>query len=218
MLGKREKNTAKNKRAIVDALMKRIAENSFADIKIAHLCRDAGVSEASFYNYFPQKKDVLVYYIQLWSLETSWHAQVETKNSSGIKMIESIFIRTAESIRKHPQLMGEVVAFQAKMEMPEEWPELTEAEKLLAFPELKGVEKIKAQGLDGILPQNLQAAVEKGELPADTDIMRLVIALTSLFFGIPMLLHALPLDHLEEVFKQQLELIWVGARALGKDS
>jgi len=214
----RQKKTAHNKKILIDTLLQKMSTEPFEKIKISDLCRDSSVSQASFYNYFPQKKDMIVYYIQLWSLETAWHARHDSQSGGGLKIIESIFMRTAESLRNHPQIMAEVISFQAKMEMPEQWPELTDADKILAFPNLEGIEDIESKGLDGILLPNLKTAISQGELPAKTPVMNVVVALTSLFFGIPMILHAIDSDQLELIFKQQLELIWAGARSIGKEA
>lgn len=55
MFSKRERKTAENKQAIIRALLNRMDEEDINDIKISNLCKDSGVSEASFYNYFPKK-------------------------------------------------------------------------------------------------------------------------------------------------------------------
>lgn len=212
MANKREHTTAINKKRIVEALLKLLAEEDFQEIKIATLCKEAKVSQASFYNYFPQKRDVIVHFIQLWTLETTWYAQRDAEQKAGLSIIESIYKRAAHSIREHPQIMAEVIAVQARMQMPQEWPLLTEADKTVSFPTLEGIEQIEASGLDGILAPNLEAAIRNGELPTSTPVMSVVIALSSLFFGIPLLLHAIPTDRLEDIFQQQLDLIWAGAR------
>ncbi len=218
MATQREVNTAKNKRSLVNALLERLKEEAFNTIKISTLCKDAGVSQASFYNYFPQKKDMVVYFIQLWTLETSWYAQRESVSGAGLGVIESIFVRMADSIRKSPEIIGEVIAFQATNELPDEWPPLTDAEKKLAFPELEGIESVEGKGLDSILLPNLQIAVEKGELPESVSLMSLVIALTSLFFGVPILRRHLPTNQLGNIISEQLKLIWAGAHSMKKGS
>ncbi len=218
MATQREKNTAKNKRSLVDALLNRIKIEKFSAIKISDLCKDAAVSQASFYNYFPQKVDMVIYFIQLWTLETSWYALIDSKTGEGLGVIESIFVRMADSIRDHPEIIGEVIAFQATNKMPDHWPSINDAEKQLAFPNLNGIETIEAKGLDGIILPNLQAAVQRGELPENTPLMSLMIALTSLFFGVPILRDNFPPEALEGIISEQLQLIWAGARSISKES
>ncbi len=161
---------------------------------------------------------MIVYFIQLWTLETSWYAKRDSVSGAGLGVIESIFIRMADSIRKSPEIMGEVIAFQANNEISEEWPSLTDAEKQLAFPDLEDIETIEAKGLDSILLPNLQIAVEKGELPESINLMSLVIALTSLFFGILILRKHIVGDHLEAIISEQLQLIWAGAHSMKKEN
>ena len=53
MATKRALTTAYKKQALVEVLLYRMQMDDFEEIKISDLCRDAQVSEASFYNYFP---------------------------------------------------------------------------------------------------------------------------------------------------------------------
>lgn len=212
MYTKRERKTAENKQAIIRSLLSHMDKEDINDIKISDLCKDSGVSQASFYNYFPHKSDMLVYYIQLWSVETIWKAQNE-KGATGLGVIESVFKDSAKEIVEHPNVMMEIISFQAKWKPPEEgWPEIASIDKIVAFPDFKGIEKIPAQGLDSVLLPNLQVAVENGDLPPSTDIMTLVISLSSIFFGVPMLLGHIPAEYMEEIYNEQLNLIWDGAR------
>lgn len=212
MFSKRERKTAENKQAIIRSLLIKMEKEDINDIKISDLCKDSGVSPASFYNYFPQKSDMLIYYIQLWSIETIWKAK-NIEGKSGLSVIEEVFKSTAKEIVEHPNIMAEIISFQAKWKPPEEgWPEISSADKIIAFPEYKGIEKIPAHGLDSVLLPNLHVAVENGELPPSTDVMMIVISLSSIFFGVPMLLGHIPAEYMEEIYLQQLNLIWEGAR------
>lgn len=216
---KRERKTAENKQAIIRVLLEKMKHEDINDIKISYLCRRSGVSQASFYNYFPHKSDMLIYYIQLWSVSTIWKAKNRC-NKSGLTVIENIFKETAKDIVEHPNMMAEIISFQAKWKPPEEgWPEINKVDKIIAFPEFKGVEKIPAHGFDSILLSNLENAVESGELPKSTDIMTLVITLSSIFFGVPMLLGHIPAEYMEDIYLQQLNLVWAGARSkYGKEA
>jgi|WetSurMetagenome_2_1015567.scaffolds.fasta_scaffold63137_2 hypothetical protein len=211
MASKRDLTSAKNRNAIITVLLSRLENEEFEDIKISDLCSDAHLSQASFYNYFPQKSDMLVYFIQMWSVEMSWNALCKRK-LYGLKAIESIFRDTARSIMKHPHVISEIISFQAKWKPSAKWPVIGEADKIVAYPNYDGIEKIPAEGLDSLLLPNLQKAIEYGELPAGTPPMTLVISLASIFFGLPIILKHVPLDKVESIYLEQLSLLWDGAK------
>lgn len=58
-LSLREKKYAKTKLALLDAATERIGEKTFDAISVKELCEQAEVSEATFFNYFPKKQDLL---------------------------------------------------------------------------------------------------------------------------------------------------------------
>lgn len=75
----------------------------------------AEVSEPTFFNYFDSKLDMLVYFIQLWSIEMNSFAQSsELKCNSYIATIKDIFHKSSLQITSNPQLILEIIAFQAQ--------------------------------------------------------------------------------------------------------
>ena len=209
---KREITTAQNKQTLLLALLVRMGSERFEEIKITSLCKDVSLSEASFYNYFPQKTDILVYFIQLWSIEIAWKLKYEY-TFSGLEAIERLFKETARSTVEHPTQLAEIIAFLARLETVEEWPQISTADKLVAYPEYEGVENIVDEGLDRLLIPDLESAVKQGELPPQTPVKIIALAVASLFFGVPMFVtRQAPVHNLEEIFNEQLQLIWNGAR------
>lgn len=211
MATKRALTTAQKKQALVEVLLYRMQTEPFEEIKISDLCRDAQVSEASFYNYFPQKTDVLVYFVLLWSIEISWKLRYEN-HIAGLLEIEQFFRELAQSITEQATLIAEIIAFQIKWTPSGKWPQLTDADKLVAYPEYEKILTIEAEGLDKILMPSLEEAVARGELPQSTPLQVISSGISALFFGIPMLVKQVPIDRLHDIFLEQLRLLWDGAR------
>lgn len=211
MATKRALTTAQKKQALVEVLLYRMQMEDFDEIKISDLCRDAQVSEASFYNYFPQKTDVLVYFILLWTVEIGWKLRYEN-HIDGLLEIEQFFRELAQSIAEQPSLIAEIIAFQIKWTPSGKWPQLSEADKLVAYPEYEKIFSIEAEGLDKMLMPSLQEAVARGEIPESTPLSVIASGICSLFFGIPMLVKQVPREQLHDIFLEQLRLLWDGAR------
>jgi AcrR family transcriptional regulator len=209
----REETTAANKLAIVSALFTRTGYEEFNDIKISDLCRDASVSQASFYNYFPKKSDLLIYYVQLWSVHMTWKITID-KQLRGLRAIEFIFEDTSRSIAENPAIMAEILSFHARWKEKPRSAALTPSEKRIAYPDCNSIEEITAQGIDSMLQSHLLFAVNDGELPVNTPVNLTLPTLRSLFFGIQLMLKRVPLDQITEYCNQQLALVWAGIRQL----
>ena len=113
-LGLRERKTARARLALLDAVVERLGDRSLESIPVKDLCAAAEVSEPSFFNYFPQKTDLLVYFIQLWSVDMGWRLSLRKPGSTARSAVEDLFVETARQMDEGPGLMAEIFAFQAK--------------------------------------------------------------------------------------------------------
>ena len=188
LLPQREKKYAKTKIALLNALLDELDSKELSLIKIKELANLAEVSEPTFFNYFDSKLHMLVYFIQLWSVEMNAIAlKSEEKHSSYVEIIKDIFRQTAQEISEHPQIMLEIIAFHAQgVELKPH--KITSAEKWLFFPEIDEVETIEGMGLESILPPLIAKAINSKELPTSTNAEQLFLTLSSLFFGTALLL------------------------------
>lgn len=186
-LPQREKKYAKTKIALLNALLDELESKPLSAIKIKELALIAEVSEPTFFNYFDSKQHMLVYFIQLWSIDMNALAQkCEQKHDSYIEIIKDIFRETSQQIILHPQIMLEIIAFQAQgLELKPH--DITVAEKWHFFPKIEGVENIEGMGLESILPPLIRKAIEAKELPSSINAELLFLTLSSLFFGTALL-------------------------------
>ena len=186
-LPQREKKYAKTKIALLNALLDELKSKPLSAIKIKELAFIAEVSEPTFFNYFDSKQHMLVYFIQLWSIDMNALAQkCEQKHDSYVEIIKDIFRETSQEIVKHPQIMLEIIAFQSQgLELKPH--DVTSAEKWLFFPEIERVEEIEGMGLETILPPLIQKAVEAKEIGKESDVELVFLNLSALFFGTALL-------------------------------
>ncbi|MHB1222489.1 MAG: TetR/AcrR family transcriptional regulator [Gemmatimonadaceae bacterium] len=209
----RQRKFAQTKLGILDATLRAVRVRPLGDVTVRELCDAVSISEASFFNYFPRKADVLLYYVQLWSLEMAWHAGRLAPSQGGLAAIGEVFALTARRVAENPSVMAEIVAAQARMVEKPEFAEISLAERLLAFPELDGMEDVRGQGLDELLPPLLERAVAAGELPSPLDRDTAVVALVTIFLGAPVALRRSAPAALEHHYREQLRLLWAGLSA-----
>jgi AcrR family transcriptional regulator len=208
----RQRKFAQTKLGLMNAAIAAMRKRPLEEISTHELCRAASISSAGFFNYFRKKTDLLVYFIQLWSLEMTWHGRRLAQERGGLAAIEEVFALTARQVVKNPGLMAEIIAHQARMRVPEKPQEISLAERLLAYPHLPGIETLPAEGIESLLPPFLERAVAAGELPKDLDRGAGLLALTSVFFGVPIIFRPLDVRAIEPMYHQQLQLIWASLR------
>ncbi|MDH5470233.1 MAG: TetR/AcrR family transcriptional regulator, partial [Gammaproteobacteria bacterium] len=189
---------------------------SFESLSVKALCERVQISEATFFNYFPKKEDLIVYLDRLWTLELNWYGRQATEQKRGLAVIETLFRYTSIQIQKKPGLMGEIIAHEARARERHAGPEITPAERMIAFSDLDDINSLPDDSLENLLRSSLQAGIDQGELPPNTAIAAAMVALVSIFYGVPLAMqHANPAA-IGAMYRQQLALLWAGLRAVAQ--
>ncbi len=208
----REKKYARTKLALLEAAVTRLKTRAFEAISVKELCDEAMVSEATFFNYFPKKSDLLVYFVQMWSIDVAWHAAKATNGAGGTEAIEAIFARTAERARNRPRVMNEIIAFLARHRDELVFRPVSLAERIMAFPDRDALGDLPDDAFDSLLEPNISLAVARGELPPLTSPEQTRVVLETIFFGVPLALGIARADEVDRMYKQMLGLTWSGLR------
>jgi AcrR family transcriptional regulator len=204
----RERKYAATKAALLEAVLARLNDQTLESISVKEVCREVQVSETTFFNYFPSKPAVIFYLVQLWSITAGWEMQQTlAQGGSHLDAICTLFDLTAEQVVQTPGVMGEIVAWQARNRDKVVFTPLTPAEYALHFPDKTDIEQLQAQGIDQLLGAQLHAALQAGELPADSDLPALLLALMAIFFVTPVLLQQRPGADVKDAYRRQLQLV-----------
>lgn len=209
----RERKAARLRVGLARACVRGLAEASLEALAVRQLCDEVEVSEATFFNYFPRKTDLLRYWGQLQTLALAWHGQRAAVQRPGLTALEAVFEHAGQQIQAAPQAALALIALQATQRESPRRPEIGAAERWLAFPDLDGIETLPVCGLDGLLQAQLQQAVELGELPANTHLPSLMAGLSAIYFGVPLAMRG-SVAGLPRIYRQQLQLTWAGWRSL----
>lgn len=217
----RERKHARTKLALLQAAVERIRDKRLDEIPVKELCDEVEISEATFFNYFPKKDDLLHYLIQVWTFEVAWNAREAVGDDAGLAYVEQVFDYTGKKLADHPRLMLEIIAHMAlepHASSPQETrchkarTELSLAERLQAFPECEGVECVPELRLPDVLRAPLERAIETGELPKGVDLDGALLGLLGIFFGVPLWLGPHEPAGIRPAYRRQLELLWAGLR------
>lgn len=209
----RERKFARTRLSLAEAVTNHLEAASFESLSVKSLCERVQISEATFFNYFPKKEDLIVYLDRLWTLELNWYGRQATEQQHGLAVIEALFRYTSIQIQKKPGLMGEIIAHEARARERFDGPEITPAERMIAFSDLDDINSLPDDSLENLLRGSLQAGIDQGELPPNTALAAAMVALVSIFYGVPLAMqHANPAA-IGAMYRQQLALLWAGLRA-----
>lgn len=202
----REKKHAKTKIALANAFIDRLKTTRFCDISIKEVCQDVEVSEGTFFNYFPQKLDVISFYHQLHFLKVEWEISQKENKYEPLKLLECAFDMFAETIKK-PYLFYEIVSvFTAEHVKPKE-EDLTPAEKFFAYPDCEGIEHTKVESLDKFFLKYVKQAKKRGQIGKNISTTDAVTALKAVLVGVPLAIETEEFDKIPKIFKKQLGML-----------
>ena len=209
----RQRKFARTRLNLARVLADALGQQSFDEVSVKQLCRSAEVSEATFFNYFPRKQDLLAYLVHLWVLELGWHVQKATEELRGLAVVDALFAEVARTCESRPGVLAEMLAWIARGGSLDSDLQIGELEKQLAYPDLDDIGSVQVKGIDAWLLPPLEAAISNGDLPENTLVPLILTTLLSVLFGVPLTLLASDPTRIATVYRQQLALVLAGIRA-----
>ena len=70
----RDRKFAETKISLLNSFIDMLNKRPMEDISVKELCESIPVSDVTFFNYYPHKNELLVYYTQLWSIEVEYYS------------------------------------------------------------------------------------------------------------------------------------------------
>ena len=213
----RERKFAQTKVSLARAFRERLKEKRLQDISVKEVCDTLPISEVTFYKYFPEKTDVLVYLLQLWHYKAVWRLRRWEREKTNLEVIEAWFNFGEEQLEAYPAATGEIISFIMKEKGRLKFSEISVAELLFAYPDLEDIEKIEvpAEHHDDrcfMLPY-LYRAIEHGELPEGTDVEMVADMLDAIFIGSQLTLREESSQKARNVSHVLLKYLWQGIRS-----
>jgi len=204
----RQKKYAKTKNALTRAFMERLKSTKFSDISIRDVCASVEVSEGTFYNYFPSKADLASYFRTLTLLKISWEVKKKEGELKPLKLIEYVFDLILKDVEQ-PFLFYEIVSiFTAERVEPNRELKLVEMEKIYAFPECPGIEKIPVVTLGDLFSQVIEKGQKNGFISRNAKVHDIVLALMAIVVGLPLVIKMEDFNKLRKFYRGQLALLW----------
>lgn len=173
----RKEKSARLKVHILEQTLKNVGRKSFADLYVDDICDKVKISKVTFFKYFPQKEDVLMYYLRIWCL----HRAVDLRNKprEGVQGIYYLFEKLADEYELRPGIVLSLVAYLADMNRSIKPFPVKAEEKNFLYPTDEAVQQVEIQSIDQMLEKFILEAIFKKEITKTTatrDISNLLMA------------------------------------------
>jgi AcrR family transcriptional regulator len=179
--GLRERKAAKLKLLLVDLLTEELKSQDFQNINVERLSEKAMISKVTFYNYFPEKEDILRYFLSIWVYRLI--IDCHRLNKQGMAAVRFVFENMAENLNKNPNLYGNMLSLLTRKREFEYVQELTLAERAALYSDerLQAVEVKLSMG--HFLQTQCAIAIEQGEIKSSLSPEDLSLLIGSLIHG-----------------------------------
>lgn len=204
-VSKFEVRKARIKIDLLNEVLKGLENSKFDDININKICADSGISKVTYFKYFPNKGDILLYFMSIWN----YRIEIETiqRSLSGVKAIQHAFMSITR-IDNHMKIMTGLIGFISGIkEKPNQYT-LSRLEKKALFPDIdEQLYQADGKPLDIFFAHHLNTAVQDGDLDGNVNIEEYVVRLLTVFYGTPFTLFSLAKTELDKYYSCQLKSI-----------
>ncbi|HNX91366.1 MAG TPA: TetR/AcrR family transcriptional regulator [Candidatus Omnitrophota bacterium] len=198
---------ARTKIAVMNAFIARLREKSFDDISIQEICREAEISEGTFFNYFPAKIDIIYYYSFMMFLKIEWCACQEIPEGKYLSRINTAFEKLAEEMNS-PNMLYQLVALMITQKNRPSKISISSIERELVFPNCNGINDMPLLFIDEFLNEQLNEALANKELPKNIEIEDMQISLISILGGTLLATKFGNIINIKYHYMRQLHLFW----------
>lgn len=206
----RETKHARTKLAIMKVFMERLEYDRFEDICVKEVCKAAEVAQGTFFNYFPEKIEVIAYYLRLSTMRMVWKAKKDARPGKYLGLVDAIFDQISKEWNTD-HIVYQVLSVLARQTERPKSVSIPEVEKKLAFPLCDGIEYIPSLRLSEWFKEWIDKALDNGELPAGVNADDVVVALMAIIGGTLLATRfGNSVDKRGYYYKHHLKVFWRG--------
>lgn len=204
----RKEKAARLKVQVLEHTLKLIGKKPFEDIYVEDICEKVKISKVTFFKYFPQKEDVLLYHFRIWCLGRS--VDLKLKSREGMQGVYYLLDKLSEECEAHPGLMLSLIGYLSDAKRPPKPFPVKAEEKKLLFPEIEDVNTIEILSLDQMLEKFTLEAIMKKEITKTSSTRDITNLFTTLFLGSIISAHLNQQAPLKLFFRRNLDNLMKG--------
>ncbi len=204
----RKEKAARLKVQVLEHTLKLVGKKAFDDIYVEDICEKVKISKVTFFKYFPQKEDVLLYHFRVWCLSRS--VDLKLKPKEGIQGVYFLLDKLSEECETHPGLMLSLIGYLSDSKRPPKPFPVKPEEKKLLFPDVEDVSSVEILSLDQMLEKFTLEAIFKKEITKTTSTRDITNLFNTVFLGSIVTAHMTQQNPLKLFFRRNMDNVMKG--------
>lgn len=206
----RKEKAARLKIQILENTLKLIGKKPFEDLYVDDLCAKVKISKVTFFKYFPQKEDVLLYYFRIWSLNRA--VELKSKPKEGLQGIYYLSDKISEECEAHPGLMLSLIGYLADLKRPPKPFTVKPEEKGFLFPDQPEIHSVEILSLEQMLEKFTLEAIFRKEITKASGTKDITNLLMAVLLGSIVTAHINQISPQRFFFRKNIDLILKGVQ------
>ncbi|TCZ77715.1 TetR/AcrR family transcriptional regulator [Paenibacillus albiflavus] len=202
-LSLREIKQAKTRINLYLACMELVQNRPYGHVYVDELCAKAEISKGTFFKFFPQKEDLLLYSMQIWICKR--YVEIKKQGKRGLAAIHHLFQTVHDEAQTSTYGMLSLIAFLASREIIPGMPAFGEAELELLFSEDKELFHPASLTLSAMFAQYLNEAIEHQEIRDDIALTDLVKMMFTIFYGAFLTAHLVQTRDIMSIYEMHMQ-------------
>ncbi|MEM6361782.1 MAG: TetR/AcrR family transcriptional regulator [Bacteroidota bacterium] len=209
MVTLRQQKSARLKLQILKAALNLVGKNSFEELYVDAICGLVKVSKVTLFKYFPQKDDILLYYLRVWLL----HRAVELSKTEYVGLVGLRFLqeKLCDSFMNHPGVVLGLVSYLTSLKRPPGPVSLKTAERIQLYS-VEELENVEIRSLHQLVENFVLEAIFNGEITKRSDTNEIANLFLSVIYGTLVTAHLNQIAPIKIYMKRNLDLVLDGLR------
>lgn len=204
----RKEKAARLKVQVLEHTLKLIGKKAFDDIYVEDICEKVKISKVTFFKYFPQKEDVLLYHFRIWCLGRS--VELKQKPKEGMMGVYFLLDKLSEECETHPGLMLSLIGYLSDFKRPPKPFPVKPEEKKLLFSDVEDISTIDILSLEQMLEKFTLDAIFKKEITKTSSTRDITNLFNTIFLGSIVTAHLSQQSSLKLFFRRNLDNLMKG--------
>lgn len=204
----RETKKAKTRINLYLACLELIREKPYRSVLVDDLCQRAEISKATFFNFFAQKEDLLLYVMQIWISRR--HIEIIQEQKRGIAAIRHLLQQIHIEAQLSPYGMLGLISFLSESRTLPSIPQFTEVEKQLLFGSCDDSLDFTELTLSKMFHQYIDEAKADRQIADQSPTLELVQVMFTIFYGGFLTAHLMQTKDVMAVYERHLALLLEG--------
>ncbi len=203
---KRAKKSASIKLDILISAIQLVGKKSFQDLYVDDICEKAGTSKVTFFKYFPQKEDVLLYYLRIWCLDRA--VELNQKSREGIHGLYFLADKLAETYERYPGLILNLISYWTSVHRPPNTFPVKPIERHMLYPRVQNWAEIEILSIPMLVEKFVLEAVLKKQTGKQHDPAEISNLVLSVIYGSIITAHTRQIQPIRTLFRRNIDSLF----------